>query len=504
MLPVAVSHKHSKTSLAAPQYYPKEECGIVAVYNVEEAANHAYLGAYALQHRGQESAGIVSSDGERLYRYAGMGKVADVFTPQKIKQLTGQHAIAHNRYSTTGASFLRNAQPIRFESRLGTMALAHNGNLTNAATIRKGLEDLGSLFQTTIDTEVISHLIARSRADNFTDALIEAVKQIRGAYSLVVLTGNTLYALRDPNGFRPLVMGKKDEGFVFASETCALDIIDAEYVRDVEPGELITVTARGIESVFPFGKSSQNLCIFEYVYFARPDSYVFGKSVYNTRMRMGEILAEESPVLADLVMPVPDSSSVAALGYSRKSGIPYHMGLIRSHYVGRTFIEPDQKIRDFGAKIKYNAIASVVKGKRVIVIDDSIMRGTTTRKIVKMLRNAGAKEIHVRIASAPTRHPCYYGIDIPHHSELIAATHTIEEIIKYLRVDSLAYLSLEGMQRGAEETPTGELSGGENSPQASYCTACFDGKYPVRLEENEAIYSNQKTLFSEYEIEESA
>ncbi len=493
---------NKKASPPHSRYYPKEECGIVGVYNVEEAANHAYLGAYALQHRGQESAGIVSSDGERLYRYAGMGKVADVFTPQKIKQLTGRHAIAHNRYSTTGASFLRNAQPIRFESRLGTMALAHNGNLTNAATIRKGLEDLGSLFQTTIDTEVISHLIARSRADNFTDALIEAVKQIRGAYSLVLLTGNTLYALRDPNGFRPLVMGEKDGGVVFASETCALDIIDATYVRDVEPGELVIATERGMTSLFPFGKSAQNLCIFEYVYFARPDSFVFGKSVYNTRMRMGEILAEESPAVADLVMPVPDSSSVAALGYSRKSGIPYHMGLIRSHYVGRTFIEPDQKIRDFGAKIKYNAISSVVKDKRVIVIDDSIMRGTTTRKIVKMLRNAGAKEIHIRIASAPTRHPCYYGIDIPQHSELIAATHTLEEIIKYLRVDSLAYLSQEGMQRGAAETPGGGEGG--DAAKASYCTACFDGKYPVRLEENEAIYSNQKTLFSEYEIEESA
>jgi amidophosphoribosyltransferase len=268
-------------------------------------------------------------------------------------------------------------------------------------------------------------------------------------------------------------------------------------VRDVEPGELVVVTPRGVTSLFPFAKTSQNLCIFEYVYFSRPDSLVFGKSVYNTRLRMGEILAEESGVEADLVMPVPDSSSVAALGYARQSGLPYHMGLIRSHYVGRTFIEPDQKIRDFGAKIKYNAIAAVVKDKRVVVIDDSIMRGTTTRKIVKMLRNAGAKEIHVRIASAPTRHACYYGIDIPSPSELIAATHTIEEIVKYLRVDSLAYLSLEGMQRGAEQTEGGHGSAG-------YCTACFDGKYPVRLDENEAIYSNQKTLFSEYEIEESA
>lgn len=480
----------------SPQYYPKEECGIVGIFNLEEAANLAYLGAYALQHRGQESAGIVSSDGERLYRYAGKGKVGDVFSPSKLRQLVGQHAIAHNRYSTTGAGFLRNAQPIRFESRLGTMALAHNGNLTNAASIRKNLQDLGSLFQTTIDTEVISHLVARSRAENFTDALIEAVRQIRGAYSLVVLTHDTLYALRDPNGFRPLVMGKKEDGVVFASETCALDIIDAKYVRDVEPGELVIVTPHGVKSLFPFEKSSQNLCIFEYVYFSRPDSFVFGKSVYASRMRMGEILAEEAPADADIVIPVPDSSNVAALGFAKQSGLPYHMGLIRSHYIGRTFIEPDQKIRDFGAKLKYNAIESVVKDKRVVVIDDSIMRGTTTRKIVKMLRTAGAQEIHVRIASAPTRHPCYYGIDIPSRSELIAATHTVEEIVKYLRVDSLAYLSLDGMKRAAQETEGG-------ASNAGYCTACFDGIYPVRLDETEANYSNQKDLFSEYEVEEN-
>ena len=474
------------------QYYPKEECGIVGLYNIPEAANHAYLASYALQHRGQESAGIVSCDGERLYRYAGMGKVADVFTPQKIHQLVGSMAIAHNRYSTTGASFLRNAQPIRFESRLGSMALAHNGNLTNAGEIRARLEEEGSIFQTTIDTEVISHLIARSRAINFTDALIDALKQVKGAYSLVVLTNDTLYALRDPNGFRPLVMGEKDGGTVFASETCALDIIDAKYIRDVEPGEMVILHKNRIESAFPFQKTSQNLCIFEYVYFSRPDSKVFGKSVYDTRIALGEILAEEAPVDADIVMPVPDSSTVAALGYARKSGIPFHMGLIRSHYIGRTFIEPDQKIRDFGAKIKYNAIESVVVGKRVIVIDDSIMRGTTTRKIVKMLRHAGAKEIHVRISSSPTRHACYYGIDIPHHSELIAATHTIDEIVKYLRVDSLEYLSLEGMKKAS-------------GVGRGYCTACFDGKYPVELDaQATAAYTNQKSLFQEFEIEESA
>ncbi len=473
------------------QWYPKEECGIVGIYNVPEAANFAYLGAYALQHRGQESAGIVSSDGERLYRFAGMGKVADVFTEKKLKQLAGSHAIAHNRYSTTGASFLRNAQPIRVESRLGSLALAHNGNLTNAWQLRQKLEQEGSIFQTTIDTEVISHLMARSRAERFQDALVEAISLIRGAYSLIVLTHDVLYAMRDPNGFRPLVLGKKDNGWVVASETCALDIMDAEYVRDIAPGEMLRITAAGIESFFPLPKTNESLCIFEFVYFARPDSVIFKKPVYNVRFEMGRILAREAPVNADVVMPVPDSSNVAALGYATESGIPYHLGLIRSHYIGRTFIEPDQKIRDFGAKLKYNAIAAVVKDKRIVVVDDSIMRGTTQRKIVKMLRAAGAKEIHVRISSAPTQHACYYGIDIPQRTELIAATHTIEEIRKYIRVDSIAYLSLEGMKQA-------------EGSERQYCTACFSGKYPVSLEEiNENTWSNQKNLFEQYEIEET-
>lgn len=473
------------------QYYPREECGIAGFYNVPEAAKFAYLSIYALQHRGQESAGIVSRHHERLFRFAGMGKVTDVFDDQKLEQLAGDAAIAHNRYSTTGASFLRNASPIRVESHLGTMAIAHNGNLTNAWQLREQLEKGGSIFQTTIDTEVICHLMARSGEQDFSNAFIEALQHVKGAYSLLCMTAKALYVVRDPHGFRPLVMGKKDNGYVFASETYALDIIDAEYIRDVEPGELIILEKDGIRSEFPFKhlRREQHLCIFEYIYFARPDSLIFNESVYSVRLRLGEILAQEAPAEADIVMPVPDSSTVSAIGFSNQSKIPFHTGLIRSHYIGRTFIEPDQRIRDFGAKLKYNAIKSVVNGKRVVVVDDSIMRGTTQRKIIKMLRKAGATEIHIRISSAPTKHACYYGIDISTRKELIAASHTLEEIRKYLRVESLAYISIDGMKKAA---------GDHNN----YCMACFNGDYPVSLEDTNDDYSNQKFLFEEYEIEE--
>ncbi|RME92912.1 MAG: amidophosphoribosyltransferase [Candidatus Hydrogenedentota bacterium] len=469
-------------------YYPKEECGIVGLYGVEEAANFAYLGIYALQHRGQESAGIVSSNGEHLYRYANMGKVVDVFTEKKLRQLQGHAAIAHNRYSTTGASFLRNAQPIRMESRFGSMALAHNGNLTNAWVLRERLEKQGSIFQTTVDTEVICHLMARSEENDFTMALISALQQVKGAYSLVVLTKHALYAVRDPHGFRPLVLGRKNGGFVLASETCALDIIGAEYERDIMPGEFVRIDKTGFRSWFPFRKSGEHLCIFEFIYFSRPDSVVFRRPVYDVRYRLGEILAEEHPAKADVVIPVPDSSTVSALGFAQKSNIPFHMGLIRSHYIGRTFIEPDQKIRDFGAKLKYNAIRAVVQDKRVVIVDDSIMRGTTQRKIVKMLRQAGAKELHVRISSSPTKFPCYYGIDIPTSGELIASETDVDAIARYLEVDSLGYISQEGMRQAA-------------GTSRGYCMACFNGEYPIPLEENTA-YSNQKTLFEEYEVEE--
>jgi len=470
---------------------PREECGIYGIFGCEEAANYTYLGLYSLQHRGQESAGIVTTDGERLYRFAGMGQVSHVFSEDKIKDLQGSAAIGHNRYSTTGASFLRNAQPIRVESNLGPFALAHNGNLVNAWTIRKNLEESGSIFQTTVDSEVIVHLMARSGKKDFLEALCDSLKQTKGAFSLIVLTRDALYAVRDPNGFRPLVMGKRPDGStVFASETCAFDISDAEYVRDLEPGELVRVNARGITSFFPFHRGPESLCIFENIYFARPDSQIFGQSVYEVRKNLGRNLAREWPVEADAVVAVPDSSTVAALGYAEESNIPYTIGLIRSHYIGRTFIEPEQKIRDFGARIKYNIIKSAVNGKRVVLVDDSIMRGTTSRKLIKMFRKAGAKEIHLRVSAPPTKFPCYYGIDIPTRKELIAATHSLEEMIKYLRVDSLGYMSLEAAHKS--------MMGGAR--RHSWCDACFSGNYPVAFTDNGL--GNQKDLFAEYAVEE--
>jgi amidophosphoribosyltransferase len=472
---------------------PREECGVYGIFGSEEASNYTYLGLYALQHRGQESAGIVSSDGERLYRYAGMGQVAHVFTKDKLDQLHGHAAIGHNRYSTTGASFLRNAQPIRVDSYLGSFALAHNGNLVNAWDLRKELERSGSIFQTTVDSEIIVHLMARSGINDFLDALITALRRIEGAYSLLVLTAKALYAARDPRGFRPLVMGrhKKSGAVVFASETCAFDITDVEYERDIEPGEIVRVTQQGVESFHPFGNMPEALCIFENIYFSRPDSYIFNRSVYEVRKNLGRELAIEHPADADCVVAVPDSSVVAALGYAEQSGLPFVTGLIRSHYIGRTFIEPEQKIRDFGARIKYNVVRSAIEGKRIVLVDDSIMRGTTSRKLIKMIKNAGAKEIHMRISAPPTRFPCFYGIDIPTRNELIASSHTIEEIQKYLRVDSLGYMSVESALRAMEV------------PRVSsnrWCDACFTGRYPILFDSGE--YDNQKDLFTEFMIEE--
>lgn len=463
---------------------PSDECAIFGIFNSPEASNFTYLGLYSMQHRGQESSGIVSTDGELLYRYAGMGLVANVFNQANLKDLQGKSAIGHNRYSTTGASFLRNAQPLRVESHLGPIALAHNGNLVNSYEIRRELELQGSIFQTTIDSEVIVHLMAKSGHSNVLDAISESLKKVQGAYSLLIMTNKYLIAVRDPNGFRPLVMGERPDGaIVFASETCAFDITDTKYIRDVLPGEMIVIDSFGTKSFFPFSKRPSSLCIFEYIYFSRPDSYIFNDSVYKVRKQLGFNLAKISPVEADVVISVPDSANVAALGYSEASGIPFSMGLIRSHYIGRTFIEPDQKIRDFGAKIKYNVVREVIADKRVIIVDDSIMRGTTSRKIVKMIRNAGAKEIHMRISAPPTINPCFYGIDIPTHKELIAATHTLDEIQQYLRVDSLAYLTLETMHAAA---------GNSQSP-SKYCDACFTGKYPVAFSNMEQ--SKEKNLF---------
>ncbi|MBN2401023.1 MAG: amidophosphoribosyltransferase [Spirochaetes bacterium] len=462
---------------------PREECGIFGVFGREDASNLTYLGLYTLQHRGQESAGIASSDGEHIYRYAGMGEVTDVFAKEEdIINLRGHMAIGHNRYSTTGSSFLRNAQPLRADSILGPMVLSHNGNLVNTASLRSSLERQGSIFQTSIDSEIIVHLMARSGQSDFSKALIIALEQIKGAYSLLVMNKDTIYAARDPNGFRPLVLGKLENAYVLASETCAFDIINAQYVREIEPGELVEITRYGLKSYYPFNRGKQSLCIFEYIYFSRPDSIIFNNSVYDMRIALGRILYRQSPVDADIVIPIPDSSIVAALGYAKESGIPFESGMIRSHYIGRTFIEPSQKIRDFGAKIKYNVIKSAIKDKRIIVVDDSIMRGTTMRKIIKMLRNAGATEIHIRISAPPTKFPCFYGIDIPTRSELIAATHTVEEIRKYLRVDSIQYLTIETMLKAV------------NKPEMQFCMACFNGDYPIQFEETT---DNQKYLFED-------
>lgn len=469
---------------------PKDECAIFGIYNCPDAANFTYLGLYSQQHRGQESSGIVSTDGEHLYRYAGMGLVANIFTEAKMNELKGNIAIGHNRYSTTGASFLRNAQPLRVDSHLGPISLAHNGNLVNSWELRRKMEAQGSIFQTTIDSEVIVHLMAKSGETDLLEALSSALRLIKGAYSLLILTPRYLIAIRDPNGFRPLVMGERPDGsVVFASETCAFDITETKYVRDVEPGEMVVVDHTGTKSYYPFPEVKPSLCIFEYIYFSRPDSHIFNESVYKVRKDLGRQLAKELPVEADVVIPVPDSANIAAIGYSEESGIPYENGLIRSHYIGRTFIEPDQKIRDFGAKVKYNVVKEVVSGKKVIIIDDSIMRGTTSRKIVKMLRLAGASEIHMRVSAPPTISPCYYGIDIPTHKELIAATHTLEEIKKYLRVDSIAYLTVESMHHAVRSHKGG-----------GFCDACFTANYPVKFQEEEQ--GNQKSLFQEYSIEE--
>lgn len=473
---------------------PREECGIYGIYGCEEAANFTYLGLHSLQHRGQESAGMVSTDGERMYRYANMGLVVNVFTRDKIAELHGHSAIGHNRYSTTGASFLRNAQPIRMESNLGSIALAHNGNIVNSWTIRQSLESSGSIFQTTVDSEVIFHLMARSEKKDFLEALSYALQNIHGAYSIIILTKESLWAVRDPNGFRPLVLGKRDDGsYVVASETCAFDITETEFIREIEPGELLRINDKGLQSFFPFSETSESLCIFEHIYFARPDSIIYGGSVYEIRKNLGRLLAQEHPADADVVLSIPDSSNIAALGFAEETGIPYNIGLFRSNYVGRTFIEPEQRIRDFGARVKYNVIASAVAGKRVVLVDDSIMRGTTSRKIIKLIKKAGATEVHMRISAPPTRYPCYYGIDIPTRNELIAATHTIEEIVKYLKVDSLGYMSLDK----AHEAMKIQTIAREHN----WCDACFSGNYPIHFED--ADMGNQKDLFStEYTVEE--
>lgn len=460
----------------------RDECGIFGVFGHPEAANLTYLGLYALQHRGQESAGIVAATATgRLVAHREMGLVSDVFGEQRaIGSLPGLAAIGHVRYSTAGDNAERDIQPLVIGCHRGEIAVAHNGNLVNADVLREQLESAGSIFQSTSDTEVILHLYARARGGAIEDAVAGSLHKVKGAYSLLFLTPDALVAARDPLGIRPLALGRLGDAWVVSSETCAFDLIEAKYVRDVDPGEVIVVDRNGLRSFRPFPKDEPRNCIFEHVYFARPDSRVFGRSVLASRMDMGRRLAQESPAEADLVVPVPDSGIGAALGYAEESGIRYAMGLVRNHYVGRTFIEPKQKVRSFGVRIKLNPVREVLEGKRVVLIDDSIVRGTTSRKIVDLIRQGGAREVHLRISSPPTTHPCFYGIDTPRRSELIASAHTVEEIRASVGADSLAYLSSGGL-----------LSSCGDTAGARHCTACFTGQYavPVREHETEELFA---------------
>ena len=446
-----------------------EECGVVGVYGHPEAANLVYLGLYALQHRGQESAGIVASTHSKMHLELGMGLVADIFDPGRLMKLPGPLAIGHNRYSTAGKSELVNAQPCMINYAEGSLALAHNGNLVNAQTIRKSLASKGAIFQSTNDSEVIVHLMAQAKSASFVDRAAEALRQVSGAYSLVLMTENELLAARDPRGFRPLCLGKLEGAYIVASETCVMDLIEAEFIREIEPGELILINENGLQSFFPFKKEETKHCVFEHIYFARPDSFLFGEHVYMARKEMGKAMAQESPADVDLVVPVPDSGVVSAMGFAEESNIPFEMGLIRNHYVGRTFIEPQSQIRNFGVKLKLNAVKNLIEGKRLAIIDDSIVRGTTSRKIVKMLLESGAKEVHLRISSPPILHSCFYGIDTPNKEELIAHTNTLEETRQYLGANSLSYLSINKMLE--------VLQNGKNK----FCSACFDGNYPVPI-----------------------
>ncbi|MEM9194556.1 MAG: amidophosphoribosyltransferase [Myxococcota bacterium] len=445
-----------------------DQCGVFGVYGSEEAANLTYLGLHALQHRGQESAGIVASDGSRLFAHRALGLVQDVFSEELLQGLPGDRAIGHVRYSTAGASHVKNAQPIAVDYAHGSIALGHNGNLTNADDLRRQLEREGSIFSTTSDTEVLVHLIARSKGETTVDRVADALRQVRGAYSMVFLTPDELIAVRDPHGFRPLCLGGRQDMYLVASEPPAFELINGSYSRDIEPGEMVVINKFGLRSLRPFEDADRKMCIFEYVYFARPDAHLNGISVYDARKRLGRRLAKEQPADVDVVIPVPDSGLAAALGFAERMEVPFELGLIRSHYVGRTFIEPQQSIRHFGVRLKLHPVKNVLKDKRVAVIDDSIVRGTTSRKIVRMLREAGAREVHMRISSPPTRWPCFYGIDTPSRSELIASNHSAEDIARFIKADSIGYLTVEGLRKAV----TGE----------GYCDACFSGKYPVEFE----------------------
>jgi len=468
----------------------KEECGIFGIVSHPEAARMAYLGLYALQHRGQESAGIVGSDRKKLHLEKGMGYVADVFSEARLERLQGDLALGHVRYSTAGESAMWNAQPILIDSWRGPIALAHNGNLTNAGSLRHELERDGAIFHSTSDSEVILHLISRSRRRTLQEAFVEALRTVQGAYSLALLTPEYLLAARDPHGFRPLCLGRVDKAYVVASETCAFDLINAEYLREVEPGEVVRIEENSLDSQAPLPREQSARCVFEHIYFSRPDSLVFGSTVNTTRREMGRHLAREHAVEADVVVPVPDSGVSAAIGYSQESGLPLEFGLIRNHYVGRTFIEPKQAIRNFGVKVKLNPVREILRGKRIVLVDDSIVRGTTSKKIVSIIRAAGAKEIHMRVTAPPIIAPCYYGIDIPTRHELIASTKSIDAICKFIGADSLGYLSLEAVM---------ESVGGRND----YCSACFTNRYPTEVAADSAADARQKSLFEPDEEENS-
>ncbi len=470
-------------------------CGVFGIYGHSEAATLAYLGLHALQHRGQESTGIVSSDGQQLKLHRGMGHVNDVFSPKQLAELKGVHCMGHVRYSTAGGSAIRNAQPIAINYSRGSLAVAHNGNLTNAEQLKHDLEERGSIFQSSSDTEVIVHLIAKSQQATVVDRVADALSHVKGAYSLLCLTEDSLIAVRDPLGIRPLCLGQLGESYVVSSEPSSFELVDAKFIRDLEPGEMLTIDSNGLNSARPFQEETRRTCLFEFIYFARPDSTLDGVNVYEARKNLGRELARRHPVDADVVIPVPDSGVPATVGYAQEANLPFEMGLVRSHYVGRTFIEPEQSIRHFGVRLKLSPIAEILRDKRVVVVDDSIVRGTTSRKIVKMLRDAGAREVHLRIASPPTQWPCYYGVDTPTRNELIAATHTVEEINQHITSDSLAYLTIESMIESvmAAHHPTTEVAANSRSSDGRvhlpvqkqelapdrFCHACWSGDYPI-------------------------
>lgn len=447
----------------------KEYCGVVGIFGHKDAAQLAYLGLYALQHRGEESAGIVSSDGKKVHQHKGMGLVGNVFGEDSLKKLKGHIAIGHVRYSTTGSSTAKNVQPLLMNHKKGFIAVAHNGNLTNSVELRDELEDSGSILQTTMDSELIVHLLVKDHKNNYRQKIGPITTRMEGAFSFVLMVNDSIYAIRDPHGFRPLCLGSIGGAYVVASETCALDMMQAKYIRDIEPGETLIIDKSGLLSIKPPEPKNPASCIFEYIYFARPDSTIFTKSVYLTRKNLGRALAKESPAQADIVMPIPDSGTYAALGYAEESKIPFEIGFIRNHYIGRTFIQPSQLVRDFKVRVKLNPVREVIEGKRIVIVEDSIVRGTTSRGRVRALREAGAKEIHMRVSCPPLVSPCFYGIDFPTKKELIAANHSIEDIRKFIGVDTLSYLSLEGML------------GAMMLPKDNFCTACFTGNYPTKI-----------------------